>query len=250
MLKRSFKSYIPLLPITFLFLWFTTNRITEGPLITPPQLLGFFNNTEMQIVYLLTACCCFILPNKYEIELSLVCGTSAAKLFFSKCLPVLVYTLLPSWLILALFRYSPYVGEIRPKVPIFIPENYKPYVAVSFFVTIFFFFALFCFFRVLTRSCYISIFPCMFVSVAAETLSVGIKKGIEPVTKCYFNPFMSEIMLSDEIPNAYAAQVPGMEIMKNAWTYNRLIFFAIGVLLLVGTYLLLRREELHKGFGD
>lgn len=225
------------------------NWFAPGYLITPYVLVGFFDFVEMSLPTLMIAYCCFILPNKYEIELSLVCGTSAAKLFFSKALPIFVYTLLPSYAVLALFKFIPYEGE-RARIPIFIPENFKIYTAVSILVTVFFFFALFCFFRVLTRNCYIPIFLCMFVNVSFDNLSKQIQKGARPVTDSYYNPFMSNYILSDEIPNAYAAQVEGMEIMKNAWTYNRIIFFALGVLLLLGTYLLLRREKLHRGFGD
>lgn len=250
MIIRSFKKSIWFFPICMAFLLFTSSTWYPGYLIVPHRLAGFFDFVEMAIPTILIAFCSFTLPSKYEIELSLVCGTSSAKLFFSKVIPVFLYTLIPAYIILGLYKFIPYEGDIRPKIPIFIPERFRLYTAISIFVTVFFFFALFCFFRVLTRSCYVALFPSMFINVYFSDLSKQIQKGAEDIRKSLVNPFISNYILGDEIPNAYAAQVEGMEIMKNAWTYNRILFFALGVLLLLGTYLLLRREKLHKGFGD
>lgn len=250
MVFRSFKKSIWLMLISIAFLLFSSYIWYPGHLITPYQYVGFFDNVEMAIPTVLIAFCCFILPNKYEIELSLVCGTSTSKLFFSKALPVFVYTLIPTFIMLALFRYIPYEGDIRPRIPIFVPENYRIYAAVSLFVTVFFFFALFCFLRVIMRNCYAPIFLCMFANKYFYDLSKQIQKGAEDIRKSLVNPFISNYILGDTVPNAYVEQMEGMEIMRNAWTYNRIGFFVLGVVLLVVTYLLLRREKLHKGFGD
>lgn len=250
MLIRSFKRSLLFLPISLAFLLFSSYIWAPGWLITPYELVGFFDNVEMALPTVLIAFCCFILPNKYEIELSLVSGTSTAKLFFSKAIPIFVYTLLPTFAVLALFKIMYYQGEYRPRIPIYIPDNYKLYAAVSLFVTVFFFFALFLFFRVLLRNCYAPIFLCLFANKYFYDLSKQIQKGAEDIRLSLVNPFISSYILGDTVPNAYAEQVEGMEIMRNAWTYNRIGFFALGVLLLLGTYLLLRREKLHKGFGD
>ncbi len=250
MLTRSFKKSLLFIPIALAFLTFSSYIWVPGWLITPFELAGFFDNVEMAIPTLLIAFCCFILPSKYEIELSLVCGTKTSKLFFLKALPIFIYTMIPTYIVLALFKYTPYEGEYRPRIPIYIPDNYKLYVAVSLFVTVFFFFALFLFFRVLMRNCYAPIFLCMFANKYFYDLSKQIQKGTEDIRKSLVNPFISSYILGDTVPNAYAEKVEGMEIMRNAWTYNRIGFFAIGVVLLVVTYLLLRREKLHKGFGD
>lgn len=250
MLSRSLKKSTWLMLICIGFLLFSSYIWYPGHLITPYQLVGFFDNVEMAVPTVLIAFCCFILPNKYEIELSLVCGTSTPKLFFSKAIPVFLYTLIPTYVIIALYKYIPYDGEFKPKIPIFVPENFKAYAAVSLFVTVFFFFALFCFFRVILRNCYVPIFLCMFVNSYFYNLSKQIQKGITDIRQSLINPFVSSYLLGDAVPNAYAEQVEGMEIMKNAWTYNRIGFFVLGVVLLFVTYLLLRREKLHKGFGD
>ena len=250
MLIRSLKKSIFILPFTFLFLAFSSYVWLPGPLITPYELFGFFDYTEMGLPTVLIALCCFILPNKYEIELSLVCGTKTTKLFFAKAIPVLLYTLIPMYILLWVYRFIPYEGTYKPRIPINIPENFKIYAAVSIFVTTFFFFSLFCFLRVIMRNCYAPIFLCMFANKYFYDLSKQIQKGAEDIRKSLVNPFISNYMLGDTVPNAYAEQMEGMEIMRNAWTYNRIGFFVLGVVLLVVTYLLLRREKLHKGFGD
>ena len=154
------------------------------------------------------------------------------------------------YILLFVYRFIPYEGTYKPRIPINIPENFKIYTAVSFFVTTFFFFALFCFLRVIIRNCYAPIFLCMFANKYFYDMSKLIQKGTKDIRLSLVNPFISDYILGDTVPNAYAKQVEGMEIMKNAWTYNRIGFFVLGVVLLVVTYLLLRREKLHKGFGD
>jgi len=250
MLLRSLKKSIWFFPVSLVYLVFISNVWHPGYLIAPPRLVGFFDYVEMSVPMVLIALCSFTLPNQYEIELSLVCGTSAAKLFFSKAIPIFLYTLTPAYIILGLYSFIPYKGPYKPVIPIHVPDNFKLYTAVSIFVTLFFFFALFCFFRVITRNCYIAIFPSMFFNVLFQDLTKRIQKGVEDIEKCFIDPFISDYILGNTVPNAYAEQMEGMEIMRNAWTYNRIGFFVLGVVLLVATYLLLRREKLHKGFGD
>ena len=80
--------------------------------------------------------------------------------------------------------------------------------------------------------------------------SKNIQKGISDIKLCIVDPFISSYMLGDIVPNAMAEQYVDLPVLQNAWTYNRLIFLGITVVLLVVTCLLLRREKLHKGFGD
>ena len=250
MIIRSFKKSIWLMLISIAFLLFSSYIWYPGPLIAPVQSVGFSDNVELAVPTLLIIFCCFILPNNYEIELSLVCGMNTTKLFFSKAVPIFFYSLIPMYIMLALFKYEPYNGDIKTRIPIYVPENFKIYVALSMLVTVFFFFALFCFFRVLLRNCYAPIFLCMFANYSCASITEAIQRGMSDIRLSLINPFISDYILGDTIPNAYAAQLEGMEIMKNAWTYNRILFFALGVVLLTLTYLLLRREKLHKGFGD
>lgn len=250
MLKRSFKRSFIFFPLTIAYMLFSTYIWLPLPLIVPPTSQGFFDNTECAIITLIIAACCFILPDKFEIELGLVNGMSTAKMFFCKALPLFIYITIPMYIFLYFYKYIPYADNGKPRIPIYVPENFKVYIAISFFVTLFFFFALFLFARVITRNCYIPIFICMFFNSTFYDLYKGIQDGSKSVLYNLVCPFISATMLGDTIPNAYAEQVEGMELLRNAWTYNRIGFFVIGVILLVVTYLLLRREKLHRGFGD
>lgn len=250
MLFRTFKYSLWYFPVCLAVLCFTSYIWYPGYLIVPPNLMGFFEYVELTVPLLLVAFCSFTLNNRYEIELSLVCGTSTAKLFFSKVIPIFFYTLTPAFIVLALFKFIPYDGTARARIPIFVPENFRVYAAISIFVTVFFFFALMCFLRVISRNCYVTLFPAMFLVVYFSDMSNQIKKGVLDVKLSLVNPFISMYMLGDTVPNAYADQVDGMEIMRNAWTYNRIGFFVVGVILLAMTYILLKSEKLHQGLKE
>ena len=249
MLLRSLKRSLWVFPLSFTLLYWTTQILIPSNLITPPNFEGYVDKTEVVIPMLFTLLCSFVLPNKTEIELSLVCGTATPKLFFVVTLPIYLYTILPAYVMLALYQYVPYNGP-EAKIPIYVPENFKLYLALSLFVSVTFVFALFCFIRVLTRNCYIPLFICMFFYVFMPGVSKDIQRGIIHVKYCLVDPFISSYILGDKVPNDLAEHYSDLQMLRNAWTYNRIGFFALGVVLLVVTYLLLRREKLHKGFGD
>lgn len=250
MLLRSFKKSWFYLPLTLGFLLFASYVWYPGPVIVPGQMSGFFDYTEMSITALMAAFCCFVLLNKYEIELGLVCGVSTVKLFFSKVIPIFVYSLSPLYLVLALYEYVPYNGSIKPEIAIYVPENWKLYAGISIFVTFFFFFALFCFFRVLMRNPYVPIFLCLFFHSLFYSLTKNIQYGEADLMLSLVNPYMSAYLLSDTMCDKIATQHEQFALLMNGWTNNRIMFFAIGVMLLIITWLLLRKETLHKGFGD
>ena len=249
-LIRSLKKTLLVFPLVLLLLAFTAQIWEPSFLITHPKFAGYIEKTEVIVPFILVLLCSFILPDKNEIELALVCGVSTSKLFLYKALPIYLCTLLPSYVILALYEYTPYDGPVYERIPIYIPENFKFYLAISLFVSITFFFVLFCFIRVITRNCYAPLFICIFLSSFFSMTSKNIQKGISDIKICLVDPFISSYMLGNEVPNAMAEQYVDLTILKNAWTYNRLIFLVITVVLFVITYLLLKREKLHKGFGD
>ena len=72
---------------------FTTQIWTPSLLIAPANYSGYVEKTEVIVPFLLVLTCSFILPEKNEIELALVCGTSSVKLFFTKALPVYLYSI-------------------------------------------------------------------------------------------------------------------------------------------------------------
>ena len=249
-LIRSFKRAILIFPLALAILAFTTQIWEPSFLITHPKFAGYVEKTEVIVPLILVLLCSFILPDTNEIELAIVCGVSTEKLFLYKSLPIYLCTLLPSYVILVLYKYIPYDGPAPQWIPIYVPENFKFYLAISLFVSITFFFVLFCFIRVITRNCYAPLFICMFLGTFFSMTSKDIQKGIYDIKFCFIDPFISSYMLGNEVPNAMAEQYVDLTVLKNAWTYNRLIFLGITIVLLVVTCLLLRREKLHKGFGD
>ncbi len=249
MFIRSLRRSWPLLILmTILFLYFTQYVLT-GPLIVPPKHIGYLDRTELVIAVLMLPVFSFLLPNKFEIELSLSCGTSTVKLFFTKAFVYLIYTVIPVLVFIWLYKYVPYKGSERPKIGIFIPENYKLYMVVSVLVTMFFFFALFCFLRVLLRNCYAPILVGLAIYSLAYNTCKNIQNGVD-IERCLTDPFISVYIMGDTVPNNIATQHPELGVVANAWTYNRLIFVALGIVLLAVTYFMLRREKLHRGFGD
>ena len=250
MLKRSFFRSLFFFPLTLAVLLFSTYIWYPSPLITPLKAVGFADMTEIVVAILLVAYCSLLLPNRYEIELSLTCGVKTAKLAFCRLLPVLVDTLAALYVILAFYRYTPYDGRERPHIPIVIPEHMKAYLAVSLFVTTLFFTALYFFFRVLTRNCYIPVVICMFIEAVFGGLCKDIQAGNVALTRCRFDPFISVYMISDKLPNALAEQYADLSVLSHAWTYNRILFFVLALLLFGAAYLVLRREHLHQGFGE
>ena len=251
LLKRSLLRSWFLLPFAVALLLVSTRVWKPQFLIVPPQLTGFVDNTEFVLPILLAAVCSFILPDPYEVELGLVCGVRTTKLAFSKFIPILLYSLISIFIMLIFYRYKPYdLTLYNLHIPIFVPENYKIYLAVSFFVTILFFTSLYYFIRVLTRNCYIPIIICLFLQFVLYNQYIEIKKGSSDIKYCLVDPFISGYILSDELPNAFAEQFTDLKYLHNAWTYNRILFFVLSLVLLGAAYLLLRREKLHKGFGD
>ncbi len=249
MFLRSLRRSYPLLILMVILIAYFTKDVLTGPLIVPPRHIGYMDRTELRIPVLMLPIFAFLLPNKFEIELALTCGTSTVKLFFTKAFTFLIYAIIPSIAFVALYKYVPYKGTDRPRIGIYIPDNYKLYMVVSILVTVFFFFALFCFLRVLLRNCYTPILVGLAIHAIAEDTCKNIQFG-ENVKRCITDPYISVYMLGDTVPNNIASQYPELGVVANAWTYNRLIFAALGIVLLVCTYLLLRRERLHRGFGE
>lgn len=251
MLKRSFIRSTIFIPVIIVFLLFATNVWIPYYLICPIQVSGFSASLEHSFPVLLAALYAFTLPNKFEIELGLVCGVSTAKLALSKVIPVFLYSLFSTFIMLFFYRYMPYdLTQYRIIIPIFVPENFKLYMAISFFVTTLFFSALFFFFRVLTRNCYIPIAISLFAITLLDGFYQNIHNGTADIRLSIIDIFISSYFVGNAVPNAIVEQHPEFSIIRNAWTTNRLIFFALSVLLIAATYLLLRREKLHKGFGD
>ena len=176
--------------------------------------------------------------------------TVSGKLVTVKALPVILYIILSTVAITLCHRYVPYDGSHRIRIPIYVPDNYKTYLVISALVTTIFFAALFLFLRVLTRNCYLPLGIGLIVWGGSCGLSEEIRGGTVSPAMCWLDPFISFNFIGDTIPNAMAEKYTDLASMTNAWTYNRLMFFGLAILLLVATWLLLRREKLHEGLGD
>ena len=251
MLKRFMKRYLFLIPFIVAFLLFSTNIWMPQPVLVPLPLLGFVDYTENVIPLVLLLLIAFMFQDRYEIELGLVCGVKTVKLAFAKVIPIVLYILGATWVIVFCHCYTPYDSEqYRVRIPICVVEEYKMYLLISSFVTILFFSALFFFLRVLVRNCYVPIGVGLSVWLAFDALNLSIRSGYTNLTKCFFDPFISTYFIGDTIPNAMAEKYTDLTSLTNAWTYNRLMFLGLAILLLVATWLLLRREKLHEGFGD
>ncbi|MBQ8523682.1 MAG: hypothetical protein IJ457_03580 [Clostridia bacterium] len=247
MFKYSFKRGIFYLPIAVVFFLFTTSAMLDIPLMMPYPSKGFIENTEIASGILCVALCSFILPDKYEIELALICGVRTEKLYLSRVLAVFVYTAVPPYVMQLLYRFKEYDGElINGILPFNAPEGFRLYAALSLFVTLFFFFALFSFFRVVSRNCYIPLILSLCVNTYFTDMNEDIRMTKLPFSRAIADPFISSYLLGEVPEGCSAAQLS----LPHLWMWNRIIFFSLGVVFVLLTYILLRRETLHRGYGD
>lgn len=229
-----------------IILLIVVSRIWEpSPLIAALPEKGFIDYTELFVPFLLILPISFLLYDNYEIELGLVCGVKTVKLMMTKFISILLYTLIPMSLLVVFYQYAEFIpnSQTRIRIPIYIPENYKLYMLYSAFVTVLFFASLFLFIRIVTKNCYAPVGLGILVYTIFNTLNTNIHSGYEDIRKCIIDPFISNYLLGDKVLTEYYQ-------VGSLWTYNRLLFLGLAVLMLVGSYLLLRREKLHHGSND
>lgn len=242
---RELSRKLYLLPLFCLILLAVTRIWIPQPLIAVPPATGLCNYFEPIIPFLLLLPISFLLPDKYEIELGLVCGISTRKLMFSKLLPLLIYILINTCTIITLipFTGTGYSFQQNQIIPIYIPANYKIYLFASALITVSFFVALFLFLRVTTKNCYTPVGAGLMIYILYYNQNNNIRNGHSNIRTALFDPFISNYIISDEIPSKYYS-------IGNIWTYNRLLFLGLAVVMLAVTYVLLRREKLHQEFHD
>jgi len=248
MYLRSFKRGLPFLIGTWVYMMRT--------FFIEKNAFTFIEITESFFPILLVPLCAFILYDKTEIELSLVHGTRTAKLFFSKLVPMMVYTALPIIAFLAIFpggstvkiNYDLVLKD--SSIQEYIPANFKLCIALSVLVTLTFFFALFSFIRVITRNCYITMLTGFGVGIGISGIRGVVCSWKVPFTYCMFDPMIDTYFIGNELPLAYAEKYPDLAGMTNIWTYNRLLFVGVSLLLFFITYLVLRHEKLHCSISE
>ena len=241
LLRRSFRNTIYYIFICTAFLLFSSHVWVPQPLIVPLPELGFIDFTEVVVPVLLFIPISFMYYDTFEIELSLVCGVRTRNMFLGKFFAIFTYAMIPMIGMVLAYQYTPYTGTNKIRIPIYIPENYKVYMLVSAFVTMFFFASLVFFFRVLTRNCYAPIGVGLFVYVLFTGTNNIIHNGQMDIRCAVFDPFISNYLLGDTVTQ---------KVFMNMWTTNRLLFFSIGVVLLVLSCIILGREKQHENFGD
>ncbi len=251
MLKKTFVSSLYVIPATVAVLLFATHVWFPEYLITPPQLSGFADQIEFSTAMICVIFFSFILPNRFEIELGLVNGYGTLKLALTKALPVFVYTVAAALSFVAVYRYTPFdLDGYKTYIPIVVPDDWRVYVFLSVFVTALFFSTVCFFLRILMRNCYLPIIGDLLIISLLMNNSEGIRKGTSDIRTCLFDPFITTYFVGNSLPNDISAEVEGYAILKNAWTYNRLIFLALSAALIAATVFLLRREKLHRGTGE
>ena len=248
MLKRSFSRSVPFIILSWVYMMrsFSVSRDT----------FKFIGITEEIFPIVLILLASFILGDKTEIELALVNGTPTSKLFFSKLIPIMVYTVIPIEIFLFIMPFKTdaevdvtHVLKDQP-IPQYVPENYAFYVAISILVTLIFFFAIFSLIRVITRNCYLAIFLNFAVGVGFDHFRAMILSNNVPLTTCLFDPLLGTYFIGNEVPGVYAEKYTELASMANVWTHNRLLIIGASALIFLITYLILRREKLHTGIGE
>ena len=241
---RSLKKNAYFLVIALFLLAFSCTVWNPHHLIVALPDHGFIDSTELFVPFLLLLPISFLLYDNFEIELGLTCGVKTTKLLFTKFIAILLFAITAAFCMVALFEYEPYVPQqSKIIIPIHIPENFKVYMFISAFVTTVFFASLFLFMRVAIKNCYAPVGLGVLVYTVFNGFNYDIHSGYTDIRKCLFDPFLSNYFMGDTVLTEYYRVGP-------LWTYNRLLFFGLAVVMLVATFFLLRREKLHQGFND
>ncbi len=247
MLIRSFKRSVPFFVCVWIFMMRTFT--------IDPNAFKFIGAFEGLLPLLLVPVCAFMLHDRTEIELAMVCGTRTSKLFFSKVIPMITYTVIPCAFFSLVFksRIDREIDFSRLKKTViydFIPEDYRLCAALSVAVTAIFIFAVYSLIRVITRNCYITMLVGFGTGIAIQSFrnTLGVSHG--NLTNCLFDPMINTYFIGNSVPNAYAEKFPELASMANIWTYNRLFFLGLSAVIFLITHLILRYEKLHQGLSE
>ena len=244
LLKHTYRAYIPYGLAAVAAMLFVSLIWFPQFLLVPPHLTSIIDSTEVAVPMVLLIPIAFLCHNPYEVELSMTCGMRTPKLVFSKFLPILTYTEIIMAVLALLYRYIPYDPEIHGAslFPIHVPEHFRLYTVISTLVTTLFFASLFLFLRVVTHSNFLPLGAGLFFLSVFKANNQHIRFGMTELNRTLMDPFISSYFIGDTVPNQLG--IPYM------WTLNRLLFLALSVVLFTATYLLLRRETLHRHIGE
>lgn len=226
----------------------------EHWIMTAPGGNSFFSSTELIVPFVVLLPVSFLLYNNFEIELALVNGVTTMKLMLCKFFATVVATVLPLFAVILPVREKYY--SARPEeitIPIHVPENFKLYLLLSAFVTVLFFASLFLLLRVVLRNCYAPVGLAILVFSYFQNRNQSINYLSLPFKSALFDPFITKYLIGDTVANeGFTVTATGevVDAFPHLWTFNRLSFFGIAVVLIVISCVLLRREKLHESFGD
>ena len=242
--KRFYRTYILYGIIAIAVMMFSSLIWIPQFLLVPPHLTSIIDSTEAVMPLVLLIPIAFLCHDPYELELSMTCGMRTPKLIFSKFLPILTYTEIIMAALALCYRYIPYDPEIHGAslFPIHVPDRFRLYMMISTLVTTLFFASLFLFLRVITHSTFLPIGLGLFAIIFFEANNDHIRRGMTGLGRTLMDPFISSYFLGDTVPNQLG--IPYM------WTLNRLLFLVMSAVLLLVTYVLLRRETLHRHIGE
>ena len=241
---RALKKYA-YLPLVIVPIYLIITQVWgASPAIKPYPMLGFAGNIEQTLPLLLLIPLAFLLPDSYEIELSMVSGTRTSRLVQANVLAMLTHFFVSVYLFVLLFRHEDYVPSEYEEIliPIHVPDNYHLLLLLSSGVTLLFFASLFLFVRVALRNCYIPVGIGLLSHVVFKTLTDDIQKLSIPLGWAVFDPFISTYFIGNGVARK--------EGLGRIWTHNRILFFFLSLVLFGESYLLLRREKLHENLGD
>lgn len=217
----------------------------DFPLIAVPPEIGFCNQFEPLLPPLLLLPIAFLLYDRYEITLGLVCGAKTSRMMFAGWSAYTLYAALGAWAVLACNPYSE-SGLLTKEafiIPLYVPAHYKLYLSASAVVTLLFFASLFLFLRVALKNCYAPMGLGFAAYLYLFYQNASIRNGETDIRMCLFDPFLSDYVLGDTVLVGHYGLMP-------LWTCNRLLFFALAAVMLAASYALLRGEKLHQGFSD
>ena len=234
---RNLKRQVVLFFLTLTILAVALRLWEPSYLIAALPQVGFFDYTDTLTVFIMIMPISFLLYDPYEIELGLVCGVRTSNLLFEKFAAILIHVLFAAFVTIGLYRYKAFEG-VSKVIPIYIPEHYKWYMLFSVFVVILFFASLFCLLRVASKNAFVPIGLGILIYSVFQGYNFDIHSGTRDIRFCLFDPFLSNYVLGDKVLTEYYRVGP-------LWTYNRVLFLGLAVLMLGITYVLLRRERLH-----
>lgn len=217
----------------------------DFPLIAVPPEIGFCNQFEPLLPPLLLLPIAFLLYDRYEITLGLVCGAKTSRMMLSRWSAYTLYAALGALIVLACNPYDKF-GLLATDgfiIPLYVPKHYKLYLLGSVLVTVLFFSSLFLFLRVALKNCYAPMGLGFAMYLYFFYQNASIRNGETDIRMCLFDPFLSDYVLGDTVLVGHYGLMP-------LWTYNRLLFFVLAVGMLAASYALLRGEKLHQGFSD